>query len=172
MNLLAIRDLNAEDPLPGLGPKVERPAPEPAKPAEVRPGIVVDADGKMSTNIPPPAAPFAAHAAGSSPHLHNNTNCRPYIAPPTEEPGPAPPDTDPPEAAREPLKVGDWVRLLRPEAWSIRAHAYRAGTIVQVTEIDGRRFLFGPGFGMNYLACGEQPTEGRDWVRCDPPEAA
>lgn len=41
----------------GLGRKVERPKPEPAKPVLIKPGIVRNPDGKWSTDIPPPS-PF------------------------------------------------------------------------------------------------------------------
>jgi hypothetical protein len=64
MKLLAIRDLNQQDPIGGLGPKVEpTPAPTPEPKPQDGP-IVVGSDGKMSTNIPPPAVwPFAANRA-------------------------------------------------------------------------------------------------------------
>jgi len=55
MKLLAIRDFNENDPLPGLGPKVERkpetPAPAPV-PSPSNPNILIGPDGKMSTDIP------------------------------------------------------------------------------------------------------------------------
>lgn len=66
MKLLAIRDLNSQDPLPGLGPKhqpASAPVPTPAA-REVRPGIIEGPDGKLSTNIthapPQPPTPPAA----------------------------------------------------------------------------------------------------------------
>lgn len=56
MKLLAVRDLNKEDPLPPLGKKVEPPKSlEPVKPLErlvTNPQIVVDSDGRLRTDIP------------------------------------------------------------------------------------------------------------------------
>lgn len=46
-----MRQLDKDDAKP-LGPPIRRETPKPeAKPVEVRPGIVRDKDGKLSTNI-------------------------------------------------------------------------------------------------------------------------
>lgn len=56
MKLLAVRDLNTQDPIGGLGPKVERPSTPPAQPPAPiptsTPGVYQSADGKLHTNIP------------------------------------------------------------------------------------------------------------------------
>jgi hypothetical protein len=59
MKLLRMRDLDANDPLPGLGPKVvptpaPTPPPAPAQVPGAREGVLVGPDGKMSTDLPLP----------------------------------------------------------------------------------------------------------------------
>jgi hypothetical protein len=59
MKLLAIRNFDEQDPLPGLGPKVEpasTPAPGPAS-VPGKPGLIRHPDGKLETSIPPPPPP-------------------------------------------------------------------------------------------------------------------
>jgi hypothetical protein len=54
MNLASMREIDAIDPIGGLGPRVT-PAPTPAPEPVRRPdGIVEHPDGKLSTDIPPP----------------------------------------------------------------------------------------------------------------------
>lgn len=67
MNLSMMRDIDRADPIGGLGPRVT-PAPTPA-PAPVRrpDGIVVDSDGKMSTDLPlPPPEPSWPFPTGTA----------------------------------------------------------------------------------------------------------
>lgn len=71
MNLHMMRDINAGDALPGLGPRVT-PAPTPAPQPVRRPdGIVVGPDGKLSTDFPPPPPepswPFPTGTAAPAP---------------------------------------------------------------------------------------------------------
>lgn len=51
-----MRDVGYHDssPMP-LGPPI-RPTPAPAEPREIKPGIWQDPDGKLRTEVPPPAA--------------------------------------------------------------------------------------------------------------------
>ncbi len=54
MNLVSMRELDAVDPLPGLGPKILPPPPPPpqAKPLPGNPEVIVQPDGKFETRIP------------------------------------------------------------------------------------------------------------------------
>lgn len=144
MNLAAIRDFNENDPPTGLGPKVERPAPEPAQPAEVRPGIVVGPDGKMSTNIPPPAPPESPADV---------------IARRILDALPEPAPVDDAACAREPLKVGDWVRFVDDYVVD-----ELRGAVVQVV-----RFDYSDGRTAEGWWVGPE-DEGTSWTRCAPPD--
>ncbi len=94
MNLAMMRDINAADPIGGLGPRVT-PAPTPAPEPVKRPdGFVEGPDGKLSTSLPPPAVP----RRGSWPFPTGT-------AAPEPEPGAH-------GFMREPLKVGDRLRHL------------------------------------------------------------
>lgn len=85
MSLHMMRDIDAADPIGGLGPRVT-PAPTPAPtPVRREDGIVVGPDGKLSTDLPLP----------------------PGMEP---SPWPFPTGTAAPVAVREPLKVGDKIR--------------------------------------------------------------
>ena len=68
MKLSAIRDLNAQDDLGGLGPKVT-PAPTTAPaPVPIGGGIVRHPDGKLSTDLPePPTWPFPSQPPDTAP---------------------------------------------------------------------------------------------------------
>jgi hypothetical protein len=52
MNLKLCTQLDAIDPLPSLGKKVEPKPAEAPKEVEVAPGILRDAEGKLRTNLP------------------------------------------------------------------------------------------------------------------------
>ncbi len=115
MNLAMMRDINAADPIGGLGPRVT-PAPTPA-PAPVRrpDGIVVGSDGKMSTDLPLPPGMEAKQWWWS------------------------PTGTAAPAAVREPLKVGDKVRsLVTRSVFVVVDAAVSADGAVRVRRADGK----------------------------------
>lgn len=114
MNLASMRELDHTDPIGGLGPRVT-PAPTPA-PAPVRrgDGFIVGPDGKLSTDFAPPPGPEVMLCPCGFPALH----CASIYCAPKGYPSPAPgePQPEPEPGAhgfmREPLKVGDRVRVL------------------------------------------------------------
>lgn len=135
------------EPLPGLGPRVT-PAPAPA-PAPVRrpDGFVVHPDGTLSTDFAPP----------------------PGMAPSTPPHTPAPADPGAHGFMREPLKVGDRVRLLVDGARRMNEKA--GATLVVIDDSDpscmalkgeqsGREWFLSPLRG-----------EGVDWERIPAPIA-
>ena len=124
----AMRDLNAADPVGGLGPRVT-PAPTPA-PAPVKrgDGFVVGHDGKLSTDLPDPTqepAPILCKC-GLTPAACAMTSCSP--------PWPFPQRAC---LAPEPvaLRVGDRVRCIS-DFWSPDVRA----KVFAVTEVGAQWF--------------------------------
>lgn len=154
MNLSSMRDIDAADPIGGLGRKIE-PTPAPA-PAPVRrpDGFVVHPDGTLSTDFAPPPG----MAPSTPPHT------------PAPLPSPFPyPFRRPPILCldpgahgflREPLKVGDRVRSL------ISGSVF---TVVDATANDDGRIKVRRADG-KVIPC-RLLKEGKTWDRIPAPVA-
>lgn len=99
-------------------------------------GILTGPDGRMSTNLPEPTAPPSPPAD-------------PPAAPTEDEPGAH-------GFIKEPLKVGDWVRLLRTVLGTPAGSVLQVRSITAGTLIAGERRL-------------TPSLEGDSWERCAPP---
>lgn len=181
MNIIAIRDINETDPLPGLGDLVRR-APNPAPSAKPERGIVTGADGRMFTNLPDPTE--ARCVCGLTPALCATTTCGARgvaSAPVPEEPADPPSPAPCPWCAQgithscgsavatgsagvvgpafthepKPLKVGDRMRVLSPSG--------AIGTVLSVSEGVARvRWNDEPYFIPTFESLA---AEGEEWER-------
>jgi hypothetical protein len=84
----AMRDINAADPVGGLGPRVT-PAPTPAPaPVPIGNGIIRAPDGKLSTDLPDPTAPAPILCkCGLTPAACAMTSCSPQSPAEPSTPG-------------------------------------------------------------------------------------
>ncbi len=165
MNLAMMRDIDRADPIGGLGPKVT-PAPTPA-PAPVRrpDGIVVDSDGKMSTDLPlpppEPSWPFPTGAAAPAPEPEPGAHgfMRGQVIRARVEG-----DQVVCETVREPLKVGDKVRILRGAA-RMGVAASEIGAVAEVIRFNGSDLYAKTSFAAPMGWCLGIAEYGEEWER-------
>ena len=160
----AMRDINAADPVGGLGPRVT-PAPTPA-PAPVKrgDGFVVGPDGKLSTDLPDPTVPAVIggvpvwpfpHMPTAAPDPDQVTNCwrcdTPYLIASPACPmclatnanvdlDKAHAEMDAHAAPPVALRVGDRVRLLPAAVRSCVRHN-AIGSVCVVESVGASAFL-------------------------------
>lgn len=187
-NLASMRgDMNADDPLGGLGPRVE-PTPPPAPaPVSRGDGFLVHPDGTLSTEIEPPSGPPPAPAPADP-----DDDYPPVAAP---IPADAPPWPFPQGAMWRHLHTGLFYRWHdgRAECRAEHEYAWRGSCVTERDKFDVRE-VFEPiasapaplkvgdkvrvcpsGMG-NYYAGGEVLTvakiagDGRFWTADDPTE--
>lgn len=142
MNLASMRDIDATDPIGGLGPRVT-PAPTPApQPVRRDDGIVIGPDGKWSTDLPDPTQEVTLKT----------------------EPAP-----DAPIAPKCP-PVGSFIRLLRPKCWRINEQAGAICKVLRHYQDEGMDIEGPTGLGWGIHATDESDAErGPCWEPVAPP---